>query len=302
MRYDVPEDPVDTSSYLTEQFEQSRGHLRGVAYRMLGSLSEADDAVQEAWLRLERADTREVENLKGWLTTVVARVCLDMLRSRRSRREDAVGTQVPEPVVRDDSGNPEQEALLADSVGLALLVVLDTLAPPERIAFVLHDLFAVPFEEIATIVGRSVAATRQLASRARRRIQGAPALPDGELTRQRDVVTAFLTALRAGDFDALLEVLDPDVVIRADQPGAPGAPAEIRGARNWAKQAIVFARMAQAVQPALIDGVPGVILAPRGRLVRALRFTYSEGKISDVEIIASPETLSQLEVAMIDEA
>jgi RNA polymerase sigma-70 factor (ECF subfamily) len=293
---------VDHRNQLTEQFEQSRGHLRGVAYRMLGSLTEADDAVQEAWLRLSRADTSEVENLKGWLTTVVARVSLDMLRSRKSRREEALGAQVPEPTaIRDDSPSPEQEALLADSVGLALLVILDTLAPAERIAFVLHDMFAVPFEEIAGIVGRSATATRQLASRARRRVQGANAVPDTELARQRDVVAAFLTALRAGDFDALLAVLDPDVVIRADQPtGTPGAPTEIRGARNWAGQAIAFARVAQGVQAALINGAAGLILAPRGRLVRALTFTLTDGKITQVEVIADPARLGQLELGVLE--
>ena len=220
---------MDERDTLGRPFEESRPHLRAVAYRMLGSLSEADDAVQEAWLRLSRSDTSEVENLKGWLTTVVARVCLDMLRSRKARPEDPVGPQSPEPTVgREGPIDPEQEALLADSVGLALLVVLDRLNPAERLAFVMHDMFAVPFEEIAPIVGRSPAAARQLASRARRRVQGGPAVSDADLARQREVVDAFLAALRGGDFDALLAVLDPDLVVRIDAAAvAPGAPREV---------------------------------------------------------------------------
>ena len=227
---------MNEREYLAERFEEHRTHLRAVAYRMLGSLSEVDDAVQEAWLRLSRADTEGIDNLGGWLTTVVARVCLDMLRSRQSRREEPFTPDAPEPVATGTSGSsPEQEALLADSVGLALLVVLDRLTPAERLAFVLHDMFAVPFEEIAPIVGRSAEATRQLASRARRRVRGGGA-PDPDLVRQREVVDAFIAALRAGDFEGLLAVLDPDLVVRADMP-VPGAPSEIRGAAVWAKGA-----------------------------------------------------------------
>jgi RNA polymerase sigma factor (sigma-70 family) len=289
---------------LTGSFEDNRAHLRGVAYRMLGSLSEADDAVQEAWLRLNRADTMEVENLKGWLTTVVARVCLDMLRSRKSRREEPVGEQVPEPAAnRGEGTNPENEALLADSVGLALLVVLDTLTPPERLAFVLHDMFALPFEEIAPIVGRSPAAARQLASRARRRVQGAATAPDAELGRQREVIAAFLAAMRAGDLDALLAVLDPGFVIRLDETSASkGAPREIRGAETWAKQAISNYRGARFARPALVNGAVGVVLAPRGKLFRVLSFTLKDGKVTQIEVIGDPERLGQLEISVMGDA
>lgn len=290
-------------NFLAEPFEENRSHLRGVAYRMLGSLSEADDAVQEAWLRLNRADTHEVENLRGWLTTVVARVCLDMLRSRRARREEAVGEQVPEPVVNSEAAtDPEREAVLADSVGLALLVVLDTLTPPERLAFVLHDMFAVPFEEIGSIVGRSPAAARQLASRARRRVQGAATADDAELGRQREVIAAFLAALRAGDLDALLAVLDPDLVIRTDEAAAgPGGVREVRGAQSWAKQAISGARGAKAARPALVDGAVGLVVAPRGKLFRVLSFTLRDGKIAGIDVVGDPEQLSRLEVSMLEE-
>ena len=258
---------MDEHDWLAERFEANRTHLRAVAYRMLGSLSEADDAVQEAWLRLSRSDTSGVENLGGWLTTVVARVCLDMLRSRKSRREEPLDAHVPEPIVsRADGIDPEHEALLADSVGLALLVVLETLAPAERLAFVLHDMFAVPFDEIAPIVGRSPTAARQLASRARRRVQGAATVPDADLTRQREVVDAFLAAARGGDFDALLAVLDPDVVLRADRAAVPpGASREVRGAAAVAKQG-GHVGGARAAQPALVNGAVGVVVAPRGRL------------------------------------
>ena len=241
---------MNERNYLAERFEENRAHLRSVAYRMLGSLSEVDDAVQEAWLRLSRADTAGIDNLGGWLTTVVARVCLDMLRSRKSRREEPFTPHAPEPVATGTSGSsPEHEALLADSVGLALLVVLDRLTPAERLAFVLHDMFAVPFEEIAPIVGRSATAARQLASRARRRVRGGAAAPDPDLVRQREVVDAFLAALRGGDFEGLLAVLDPDLVVRADMPAPSGAPAEIRGAAVWAKQAIAFGQLARLARP-----------------------------------------------------
>ena len=278
---------------LAAPFEDARAHLRGVAYRMLGSLSEADDAVQEAWIRLQRADTRDVANLRGWLTTVVARVCLDMLRARKSRHEEPLGPHVPEPVAH----SPEHEAALADSVGLALLVVLDTLAPAERLAFVLHDLFAVPFEEIASIVGRSPDAARQLASRARRRVRGG-ATDDHELAPRRELVGRFLTALRAGDLEGLLAVLDPDVVVRADAAVTRGAPSETRGAREWAKGAVAFGHMAKAVQLGLVDGEPAMVVAPHGRPVRVICFTIDGDRIVGVEIIADPEVLATLEIVV----
>ena len=294
------------NEWLAERFEAHRTHLRAVAYRMLGSLNEADDAVQEAWLRLDRSDTSGVENLGGWLTTVVARVCLDMLRSRKSRREEPLDAHVPEPIPpfagtnRADGIDPEHEAVMADSVGLALLVVLETLAPPERIAFVLHDMFDLPFDEIAPIVGRSPAAARQLASRARRQIHGTAVAPDTNLAGQREVVDAFLTALRGGDFDALVAVLDPDVVVRVDQAGAaPGAPREVRGARTWAKGALAFSRFAHFAQPALVDGAVGIVVAPRGRLFRVLHFTITHGKIAQVDVVADPTRLGQLNLAVL---
>jgi RNA polymerase sigma factor (sigma-70 family) len=283
--------------YLAEQFEEHRTHLRAVAYRMLGSVSEVDDAVQEAWLRLSRADSAEIDNLGGWLTTVVARVCLDMLRSRQSRREEPFTPDAPEPVATGTSDSPEHEALLADSVGLALLVVLDRLTPAERLAFVLHDMFAVPFEEIGPIVGRSAEAARQLASRARRRVRGG-GTPHPDLVRQREVVEAFIAALRAGDLDGLLAVLDPDLVVRAEM--AAGAPTEIRGAAVWAKGAVAYGHMARLTQPALVDGAIGVVVAPRGRLVRALRFTIANGKITEIEVIGNPARLGELDVSIVD--
>jgi RNA polymerase sigma factor (sigma-70 family) len=297
---------MNEHDWLAERFEEQRGHLRAVAYRMLGSLSEADDAVQEAWLRLSRADTSNVENLGGWLTTVVGRISLDMLRSRSSRREEPLDAQVPERTAsRADGGDPEQEALLADSVGLALLVVLETLAPAERLAFVLHDMFAVPFDEIAPIVGRSPDAARQLASRARRRVhgvsgrEGTDLVPDVELSRHRDVVDAFLAAARGGDFEALLAVLDPDVVLRTDRAARrPGMPAEIRGAATVAEQAV--RGRARAAQPVLVNGAVGVIVAPRGRLLMVLDFTIEDGKIVAIDAIADPERVRQLDLAMLD--
>jgi len=285
---------------LTGTFEQSRNHLRGVAYRMLGSLTEADDAVQEAWIRLSRSDTSAVENLRGWLTTVVARVCLDMLRARRSRREESLDTGATEPAAAAASRtDPEQEAVLADSVGLALLVVLDTLSPAERLAFVMHDMFALPFEEIAPIVGRTPEAARQLASRARRRVRGAATTHDADITQQREVVDAFLAALRAGDFEGLLAVLDPDVVVRADIP-TPGAPGEVRGARAWAANAMAAARGARAARPALVNGAVGVVVAPQGRLFRVLRFTMQEGKIARIEVVGDPDRLRLLDLAVLE--
>jgi RNA polymerase sigma-70 factor (ECF subfamily) len=286
---------------LAEQFEAKRTHLRGVAYRMLGSLNEADDAVQEAWLRLSRSGTSGVENLGGWMTTVVARICLDMLRSRKSRREDPLDAEVPSPVAsRDDMSDPEHEAILADSVGLALLVVLETLAPPERIAFVLHDMFDIPFDEIGSIVGRSPAAARQLASRARRRVQGGPVVLGADRAGQRAVVDAFLAALRGGDFEALVAVLDPDVVFRADgAASATGAPAEVRGARTWARGAIAFSKAVQLAQPALVNGAIGVVLAPNGRLSRVLTFTFVHGRIAQVEVIGDPARLRELDLKVL---
>ena len=290
---------MNERDYLAERFEENRTHLRVVAYRMLGSSSEVDDAVQEAWLRLSRADTAGIDNLGGWLTTVVARVCLDILRSRKSRREQSFTADVPEPVATGKSGsNPEHEALLADSVGLALLVVLDRLTPAERLAFVLHDMFAVPFEEIAPIVGRSAEATRQLASRARRRVRSGAA-PESDLVRQREVVDAFLAALRGGDFEGLLAVLDPGLVVRADAAVTSGAPTEVRGAAVWAKQAVAFSQLARLVRSALVNGAIGVVMAPRGRLVRALTFKIANGKITEIEVIGDPARLGELDLSIV---
>ncbi len=289
--------------WLAERFEEHRTHLRAVAYRMLGSLSEADDAVQEAWLRLSRSDTSGVENLGGWLTTVVARVCLNMLRSRRSRREEPLGAHMPDPIVsREDGVDPEPEALLADSVGLALLVVLEALAPAERLAFVLHDMFGVPFDEIAAIVGRSSTAARQLASRARRRVQGAATVPDADLSRQREVVDAFFAAARDGDFDALVAVLDPDVVLRSDGGVVrPGASVVVHGAQAVAAQALTFARLSPFVRPALVNGAAGVVVAPRGRPVSVMGFTVTRGKIVAIDALADPTRLRQLDLAVLDD-
>jgi RNA polymerase sigma factor (sigma-70 family) len=290
---------MNEREYLADRFEEHRTHLRAVAYRMLGSSNEVDDAVQEAWLRLSRTDAAAIDNLGGWLTTVVARVCLDMLRSRQSRREEPLTPDAPEPVATGTRGSsPEQEALLADSVGLALLVVLDRLAPAERLAFVLHDMFAMPFEEIAPIVGRSVEATRQLASRARRRVRGSAAAPGPDLVRQREVVEAFIAALRAADFEGLLAVLDPDLVVRADM--VAGAPTEIRGAAAWAKGAVAYGHLAQLTRPALVNGAVGVVVAPQGRLVRALRFTIANGRITEIEVIGNPTLLAELDVSIVD--
>src|SRR5215471_17612382 len=299
---------MNGSEQIAEQFEANRSRLRGVAYRMLGSLSEADDAVQEAWLRLSRSDPGSVQNLAGWLTTVVARVCLDMLRSRKVRSEESLEEQASEPgpetgVNTSIADDPEQEAILAESVGLALLVVLDTLAPAERLAFVLHDMFAVPFDEIAPIVGRSEDATRQLASRARRRVQGADKVSGG-ISAQRKVVEAFISALRAGDFEGLVAVLDPDVLVRAE---SREGVREIRGARNWAKGALAYqaripaTQFRRVMQLALVDGAVGILLAPRGRLERVLRFEVAHGKIRAVEIIVKPERLRALEIATLED-
>jgi RNA polymerase sigma factor (sigma-70 family) len=291
---------MDEHDSLAERFEVHRTHLRAVAYRMLGSLSEADDAVQEAWLRLSRSETSGVENLRGWLTTVVARVCLDQLRSRKARPEEPLGAHVPDPIVNADEGiNPEHEVLLADSIGLALLVVLETLAPAERVAFVLHDMFDLPFVEIAPIVGRSPAAARQLASRARRRVQGVATVPDADLTRQRVVVDAFLAASRGGDFDALLTVLDPDVVLRADRAAVQaGATSEVRGAAAVAK---TFSGRARAAQPALVNGAVGAVWAPGGRPRVVFGFKITRGKIVEIDLLADPERLRQLDLALLND-
>jgi len=289
---------MNEHEWLAEQFETERPHLQAVAYRMLGSLSEADDAVQESWLRLSRSDTSGVENLGGWLTTVVARVCLDTLRSRKSRREESLEASVPEPTTsREGESDPEQEVLLADSVGLALLVVLNTLNPAERLAFVLHDIFAMPFDEIAPIVERSPTATRQLASRARRRVQGAATAKDADLTYQREVVDAFLAASRAGDFNALLTVLDREVVFRIDGAASPkGVSREVRGASAVAKQ---FSGRAQGARPVLVNGAVGVVVAPRGQLRLVLNLTIAHGKIAEINVISDPERLRLLDLAVL---
>jgi RNA polymerase sigma factor (sigma-70 family) len=279
---------------LSGTFEAHRARLRKVAYRMLGSQAEADDAVQEAWLRLSRQEAGGIDNLGGWLTTVVARVCLDMLRSRRTRAEEPMDDDVPEPAASHDA---EQEALLADSVGLALQVVLQTLAPAERVAFVLHDMFAVPFDDIAPIVGRSSAATRQLASRARRRVQGTPAVPDEEVTRQQKVVDAFLAASRHGDFQGLLAVLDPDVVMRADAAAMQlEGTAELRGAQAVAQ---AFKGRARSAQSALVNGAVGVVVAPRGELLLVLNITVVNDKITAIDAIADPERLAGFDLAVL---
>jgi RNA polymerase sigma factor (sigma-70 family) len=296
-------------SWLTERFEENRPRLRAVAYRMLGSLSEAEDAVQEAWLRLNGIDAATIENLGGWLTTVVSRVCLDMLRGRQLRREEALDGQVTEPtVVRGQGTDPEGEAVLADSVGVALLVVLDTLTPPERLVFVLHDLFGLPFAEIGPIVGRSPAAAKQLASRARRRVRGSTVPSDADKARQREVVEAFLRAAREGDLEGLLAVLDPDAVLRIDAASRTHAPAaeagraqELRGASTWAAQLIALSRGRgrQFVEPAFINGSVGLLFAPHGKLFRALTFTFTNATITRVEVIGDPARLRDLDIAVL---
>jgi RNA polymerase sigma-70 factor (ECF subfamily) len=290
---------MDDDDWLAERFQAERTHLRAVAYRMLGSISEADDAVQQTWLRLSRADSDSIENLGGWLTTVVARVCLNMLRSRTSRREEPLEVHVPDPLVSGVAAiDPEQETLLADSVGLALLVVLDTLTPAERLAFVLHDMFAVPFDDIGAMVGRTPDAARQLASRARRRVQRDAAVPDTDLGRQREVVDAFFAAARHGDFDALVAVLDPEVVLRSDGGGRPAATALIRGAAAVAGQALTFSHLSAFVRPALVNGAAGVVVAPAGRPTSVLAFTVRGGRIVEIDAIADPARLRRLGVAV----
>jgi RNA polymerase sigma factor (sigma-70 family) len=294
---------MDEQDWLAERFEGHRARLRAVAYRMLGSVAEAEDAVQEAWLRLSRQDASGIENLGGWLTTVVARVCLNMLHSRKARRVEPLDAHLPDPIVSPEGElDPEQQALLADSVGLALLVVLDTLSPAERLAFVLHDMFDVPFDEIAPIVGRSPVAARQLASRARRRVKGTAPVPDPDLTRQREVVEAFLAAAREGDFDALVEVLDPDVVLRADAGAVPaGVSRVVRGPEAVARQALAFAGFGPFARPALVNGAAGIVAARGGQLAAVLGFTVARGKIVEIDILADPERLSRLDLAELEE-
>ncbi|MEV4177273.1 sigma-70 family RNA polymerase sigma factor [Nonomuraea sp. NPDC049709] len=293
---------MNEHEWLAERFGEHRSHLRAVAYRMLGSLSEADDALQEAWLRASRADVGQVHNLAGWLTTVVARVCLNMLRSREHRREDPLDVHEVDPLLAPASGgDPEQEAVLADSVGVALLVVLDTLTPAERIAFVLHDLFAVPFEEIAPMLERSPDATRQLASRARRRVKGAAPAPTVDLTRQREIVGAFLSATRGRDFQALISLLHPEVVLRADKAVIPTPePVIVHGAEPVAKGAMAAMQRAQFTGPALIDGTVGLAMATHGHLRVALTFTVVDGLITAIDVIAEPDSLRRLELAVLD--
>jgi RNA polymerase sigma factor (sigma-70 family) len=290
---------MDDREWLAERFEEHRRHLRAVAYRMLGSLSEADDAVQEAWLRLARSDADEIENLGGWLTTVVARVSLNTLRSRNRRREEPLGVHLPDPIVDSTDGtDPEHEVLLADSVGLALLVVLETLSPPERLAFVLHDMFAVPYDEIAPIVDRSTEATRQLASRARRRVQGERAMPDPDLDRQRQVVDAFLAAAREGDFDALVAVLDPDVVVRADHGG--DVFSEVRGAEAVARNAQAFSQLGLVVHRALVNGAVGVVSMRDGRPFSVGGMTVRDGKIVEMDYLLDPVRLAELDLTVLN--
>jgi RNA polymerase sigma-70 factor, ECF subfamily len=293
---------VNERDYLAERFEKHRARLRSVAYRMLGSLSEADDAVQEAWLRLGRSDADQIENLGGWLTTVVARVSLDMLRSRDRRREEPLEPRVPEPIVdRADGTDPEHEALLADSVGLALMVILETLTPAERLAFVLHDVFAIPFDEIAPIVERSPEAARQLASRARRRVQGERTVPDADIETQREVVDAFAAASREGDFQALLELLDPDVVLRVDRGPVPArVPREFRGAEAVASRALAGARLNVEARPALVNGIAGVVAMREGEPVSVGAITVRNRRIVRIDVLADPDRLRELDLTLLD--
>jgi RNA polymerase sigma factor (sigma-70 family) len=292
------------NEWMADRFEEHRPHLRAVAYRMLGSLSEADDAVQDAWLRVSRAEAGEVENLGGWLTTIVARVCLNILRSRNTRREESLNGRLPDPLVSSERVHqPEEEALLADSVGLALLVVLDTLSPAERLAFVLHDMFQLPFQEIAPMVGRSPEAARQLASRARRRVKGAqiPA-PDPDLARQRKVVDAFFRAARGGEFDSLVALLDPNVVLRSDYGGRrPAAPKVIHGAAGVAGQALLGALPGAELHPALVNGTAGMVITVHGRPYAVMGFTVADGKIIEIDAIADPERVGRIAAAVLSE-
>jgi RNA polymerase sigma factor (sigma-70 family) len=289
---------MSDNEFLAERCEQNRAHLRAVAYRMLGSLSEADDAVQESWLRLSRSEANEIDNLGGWLTTVVGRVCLDMLRSRRTRGEQPLDVRPTDPASAPDGVDPEQEAVLADSVGLAMLVVLDKLAPAERLAFVLHDMFAVPFHAFAPLVGRTPDAARQLASRARRRVQGSDPVPSTSLPRQREIIDAFIAAARGGDFDALVAVLDPDVVLRADT--GSGAPTLVRGARQVASGAISFRRGGSQSRPVLVNGAVGIAALVDGRPVSVLEATFVDNRIATIEIVADPERAAAMDLTYLD--
>jgi RNA polymerase sigma-70 factor, ECF subfamily len=286
---------------LADRFEQHRSHLRAVAYRMLGSVTEADDAVQESWIRLGRTDVSDVENLRAWLTTVVARVCLDMLRTRASRREDSLDTHVPDPVITRADRDPESDAMRADSVGLALLVVLETLEPPERLAFVLHDVFGMSFDEIAPIVDRSAVAARQLASRARRRVQGQAPTSDVDLRNQRRVVDAFLAAAQKGDFEGLVAVLDPDIVLRADGGALKGMSRLVRGAQAVLAQAATFSKIGLSNQVVLVNGNIGLVChLPDGRLFSVIAFTIANGKVVEMDILADPERLGRLDLSAIE--
>jgi RNA polymerase sigma factor (sigma-70 family) len=286
---------------LADRFEQHRSHLRAVAYRMLGSVTEADDAVQESWIRLGRTDVSDVENLRAWLTTVVARVCLDMLRTRASRREDSLDTHVPDPVITRADQDPESDAMRADSVGLALLVVLETLEPPERLAFVLHDVFGMSFDEIAPIVDRSAVAARQLASRARRRVQGQAPASDVDLRNQRRVVDAFLAAAQKGDFEGLVAVLDPDIVLRADGGALKGMSRLVRGAQAVLAQAATFSKIGLSNQVVLVNGNIGLVChLPDGRLFSVIAFTIANGKVVEMDILADPERLGRLDLSAIE--
>jgi RNA polymerase sigma-70 factor (ECF subfamily) len=292
---------MPTPERLAEQFEEHRPHVRAVAYRMLGSVSEAEDAAQEAWIRLSRTDVSGVDNLRAWLTTVVARVCLDMLRTRTSRREDPLDTHVPDPVITRADEDPESDAMLADSVGLALLVVLEKLEPAERLAFVLHDVFGMTFDEIAPIVDRSVAATRQLASRARRRVQSQTPTPDADLRKQRRVVDAFLAAAQNGDFEALVAVLDPAIVLRADGGAVKGMSRLVRGAQAVVAQALTFSKLGLSNQVVLVNGNIGVVSRlPDGRLLSVIGFTIADGKVVEMDIMADPDRLSRLDLSAIE--
>lgn len=290
---------------LTERFEEHRARLGAVSYRMLGSMSEAEDAVQETWLRLSRTDASQIENLGGWLTTVVARVCLNLLRSREQRREDPMErleTRIPDPVISPERGvDPEQEVLLADSVGLALMVVMESLAPAERLAFVLHDMFAVPFDEIAPLVEKSVAATRQLASRARRRVQGQAPVPDPDLSRQREAVQAFFAAARDGQFEALVAVLDPDVVLRSDGGAGGRLTVVLTGARTVAGQAVTFGSLSPFARPVLINGAAGVVVVPQKRAVSVMAFTVVGGRIVAIDVLSDPARLGELDLSALED-
>ena len=293
---------MNQQEWLAEQFEEQRPHLRAVAYRMLGSLAEADDAVQDAWLRLSRADRSDVENLRAWLTTVVARVALNMLRSRKTRSEQPLDVRVPDPIIDPADGtDPEHEALLADSVGLALLIVLETLTPAERLAFVLHDMFAVPFDEIAPIVERTPEATRQLASRARRRVRGADPVPDVGLSAQWEVVDAFIAAARGGDFDALVAVLDPDVVLRSDGGRIAGLSQYVRGAEAVASQALMWARVDLTRQRALVNGAAGMVMYQDGKPFSICAVTVKNGKLAELDFLADPERIAELDLTVLDD-